>query len=97
MDAPQLILSVVGGGGVMVTVGIAIGRSLTTSRDIEALDGKFHKLSNKMQPYPERPDDVYVRKDAIQPKLDAIDASLKRIEAHQEMMAQRFMNGGAGA
>jgi hypothetical protein len=95
MDAMAVYTAIGGAGGVMA-VGIAIGKSMTTSRDIGALADKVHKLGNRVNLIPERPDEVYVRKDAIAPKLEAIDASLRRIETHQEMMAARFMNGGAG-
>lgn len=97
----QVIFGVIGATGTLVGLGVVIGRTRTLSgaviKDLKTLDAQVHKHANRLQYIPEKPDDVYARKDAIAPKLEAIDASLKRIEAHQDMMAQRFMNGGAGS
>lgn len=92
MDA-LAVYGVLGGASVVLTAGIAIGVA-QTSRGQQA-----HKLRNLEQAQAllrTHADATYARKDTIAEKFDAIEKSLNRIEAHQEMMAQRFMNGGAG-
>lgn len=96
MDA-QAIYVVIGGASFVLTLGIFIGSRAVVQRDVASLDKAVHKLNERMSVIPAKPDEVYARKDVIAPKLEAIDASLKRIEMHQEMMAARFMNGGMGA
>lgn len=80
MDGQAILLSILGGGGVMVTVGIAIGKSMTTHRDIRNIDGRVHKLSNKLQAYPDKPDEVFARKDVIGAQLAAIHQSLEDVK-----------------
>lgn len=77
------LIAVVGGGGTMVTVGVAIGKSLTTRRDIQAHAARLALI-------PERPDEVYARKDVIAVELTAIKESLDRIETAMQR------SGGAG-
>lgn len=90
---------VVGSAIVAVAVHAATTRTMaeTTAKDVTEHDHKLRNFDNwRLNILPTDLNTNFVRKDAIAPKLEAIDAALKRIEAHQEMMAQRFMNGGAG-
>ncbi len=82
-------------GSVLVGVGIFIGRTKSMGKDIAELDRAVHKHGNRLALIPEKPDDVYVRKDALAPALKAIDESLKRIEEQQQAIANGLIRGSA--
>lgn len=81
---------VFGGASVVLTAGIAMGRQMTVRRDLTSLDIRVHKVSARIDGL----DATYARKDTIAERFTAIEASLARIERHQEAAAQR--NTGAG-
>lgn len=88
------VYGVIGGASVVLTCGIAIGTAAATRG---AVAHKLRNLDNAQTLLRAHVELTYARKDTIAEKFDAIEKSLERIEKHGEMMAQRFMNGGAGA
>lgn len=65
-------------------------------KDLEQIDRTVHKHANRLALIPEKPDDVYVRKEALAPQLASMTAALERIERNQEALTQRFMDGAVG-
>jgi hypothetical protein len=78
MDAQ--IIMMLGAGGVFLTAGTAIGLQMTVRRDINSLDGRVHKISSRLQVIPEKPDDVYARKELVAAEFSHIRESLERVE-----------------
>ena len=88
MDA-QAWFGLFGGGSLLVTIGMAIGLSKGRAKDIEQHGHVLRNLENwRLNILPTQ----YVQ----HVEMKAIKEALGRIERHQEMMSQRFMNGGAG-
>lgn len=82
MDAQ--VIWMIGTGGVFIVVGTAIGRQMTVRRDMTLLDKQIHKIGNKVAAFPDKPDEVYARKDVVAVELGHIRETLERIEARLE-------------
>ena len=87
MDA-QLVMALIGSGS-LVVVGVAIGKGLTTRRDISALDHRVHKLSNRLEAYPANPNDVFAHKDVIAAQLGAIQERVNHIGSQVDRLVGR--------
>lgn len=92
--------------GMSITLGTAIvivtvyavttrGKTSGNSRDIVRIDAVVHKHANRLALIPEKPDDIYARKETITPQLDAVRQSLERIEERQSKLVDRLMGPGA--
>lgn len=78
MDAQTLIVAVSGLGS--IAVGVAIGRQMTVRRDINAIDSRVHRINNRLAAFPEKPDEVYARRDTVAIELAHIRESQERVE-----------------
>jgi hypothetical protein len=97
MDAQAWMGTIVGGITVLgstLSIGISIGSHRNVRKDLVALDAKVHKHGNKLAGFPDRLDDVYVRKDTIEPQLAAIRKSLEENTAQTGKIFDRLMGGG---
>lgn len=101
MDA-QVIWGAIGGGSVMVSVGIAIGKSMTTARDLAELATKVTDIENwRIATLPRD----YVQKEALALQLKPLTESIAEMKVQQGDIARdlksltRWMDqhGGTGA
>lgn len=84
MDA-QAVFWGLGGGGVMVTVGIAIGKSMTTGREIGRLARKLHEIEDwRNATLPKE----YVQQRELSLTLKPLTDSLERVETQQSAIAK---------
>lgn len=96
MDAQSIVAII---GGALAVGGAIVGIALHAGKSRDVAESALHKARNVEtvhSGYVIHVDQTYARKAEIAPELNAIKASLARIEKHQDMMAQRFMNGGLG-
>lgn len=92
----------VGGGGTMVAVGIAIGKSMTTGKDIARLAKKVHDIEDWRNATLPRD---YVQKEALALQLKPLSDSIAEMKTQQGDIAKdlksltRWMDqhGAAGA
>lgn len=84
MELP-VILSVVGGGGVMVSVGVAIGKSMTTGKDIARLANKLHEIENWRAATLPRD---YVQKEALALQLKPLTDAIGEMKNQQGDIAR---------
>lgn len=89
--------TVLGAIGAALAVGAAIvGIAMHAGKSRSVADDAMHKARNveaAHHAFTAVVDHTYVRKDAIAPRLDAIDASLKRLEEQQAKVFDRLMGG----
>jgi hypothetical protein len=85
MDALTAGFSLVGGGGVMVTIGIAIGKSLNTRTDIQRLAKKLHDIEDWRNATLPRD---YVQKEALALQLKPLTDSIGEMKTQQGDIAK---------
>lgn len=91
MDGFAVIGTVIGGSGLVLSLGIFIGSRKVVQKDITALDKAVHRLANRVQGFPDDPNAVYARKDVIEVQLGAIQARVDHIGSQVD----RLVGGGA--
>lgn len=85
MDTPAILLSMVGGGGTMVAVGIAIGKSMTTRTDISRLAKKVHDIEDWRNATLPRD---YVQKEALALQLKPLTDAIGEMKNQQGDIAR---------
>ena len=80
-------------GSTLVAVALHAGKTRnmaeTNTKDIDALGDKVHKHGNRLSMIPEKPDDVYARKDTVAIELAHIRDSQERMEKQIATLVDR--------